>query len=166
MGLLGSFGVVAVSSPGAPSAPALPSPFPGDARFLPGVTVAMLRGQMADGATCRELGSSGYRVPHRLRCQSPISPSSNMSLEVYYQDETHVRAVAASCRAYRSSHASSCTDFRGRVAGAVFDAGEEPLSPKEREWVRADHDSKETMTIGVVDMRSDLFGRMTFAAAG
>jgi hypothetical protein len=149
---------LAVPQPHGPSAPpAFGAGFPnGDQRFLPGVTVSLIATKWLERDnkwTCEENNKPQFGAVHQLDCTAPGNQKYDVNVDIDYDDETHVRAVSASC-SYRPG-AEACRSLFANVANIVL-YSQADLRKQGEDWASKNVDTDNDTVIGGVRLDAKL----------
>lgn len=145
-------GEIRIEPTGPTVPPAMAADFPGgDQRYLPGVTVTALAEdwlKKENSYTCAAAAkaqTSGAK--QRLECEGPGDLSTEVSVAIEYDDDTHVRYVEAVCRF--DPGANYCKSLFSGVGYKVFEDKPE-LRQQAEDWGAKNVDSDNVTTIGGV----------------
>lgn len=166
VGGIGGIGAASVtSSLNWTSSRAPRSPFPGDVRYLPGLTMTKLRQEGGNGWKCttESVPKSLHGVGLKLYCRDAVAYRSNVI--AYSEDEIHVREVRGYCLE-DASDLSRCATFYGDLATLVFGARPEESASPARSWTMANGRTEKQTTIDVVDIKASKNGVMSFSGVG
>ncbi|MEH1127807.1 hypothetical protein [Micromonospora sp. CPCC 206061] len=154
----GTAGVLAgylwVEPTGPTTPPAMAADFPhGDQRYLPGVTVRALADdwlKKENSYTCAAAAKAeASGAKQRLDCEGPGELSLEVSVHIEYDDDTHVRYVAAFCRF--DPGANYCRSLFSGFGYKVFEDKPE-LRQQAQDWGAKNVDSDNVTTIGGVTL--------------
>jgi hypothetical protein len=141
------------------------TPFPGDARFLPKITVTNFRKiAQKNGFECRADSTSAL-APVRSQLSCSHYNGFITGIDINYQDDTHVAEIRAQCRP-KVTNPHGCDNFFVSVAGLVFKPGLPTRAAEASQWTVAHGHSDAHTTIGPVDIQASLDGYVSFAAVG
>lgn len=154
-GIVGAVaGVTGVEPTGPTAPPSIAAEFPnGDQRYLPGVTVAALAEDWLksnNSYTCapaEKVVLSGAKK--RLECEGPGDMSSDVSVDIEYDDDTHVRHVRAVCRF--DPGANYCKSLFSVLGFEIF-RSKPDLQKQAQDWGAKNVDSDNVTTIGGITL--------------
>ena len=144
------------------------NPFPGDARYLPGLTASYITGRVTKaGFGCDSpVPPSVPLAKARVTCNDnrPQGSSFGAFVALEYDDEAHVVAVEASCRP-SVYNTKACDAFFTSLTDIAFQGDPGHRQPA-KDWTLKNSRRDSAATFGAIDLVISLDGRIQATATG
>jgi len=148
----GVTGTLTTSPEGPSGVPSIDADFPNaDRRYLPGVKVAIVVEdwmKKANSYTCappEPPGRTLSEAKQRLECEAPGDLKYDLSVDIEFDDETHVRYVRADCDF--KPGAKACSSLFATMADALLSENAE-LRKQAFDWAEKNADTDNVTAIG------------------